>query len=47
VGASLETSLSVHEAERLLQELAAKGHLKVTVEHGRLHYAHWRRDAPL
>jgi capsular polysaccharide biosynthesis protein len=45
VGASLETSLSVHEAERLLQELAAKGHLKVTVEHGRIHYALWGRDA--
>jgi hypothetical protein len=24
---------------------SVKGHLKVTVEHGRLHYALWERDA--
>jgi hypothetical protein len=45
--ASLETSLSVEEAERMLQALAAKGHLEVTVEHGRLVYALWERDTPL
>jgi ketopantoate reductase len=35
------------ETERMLQDLAAKGHLEVTVENGRLHYALWDRDAPL
>jgi hypothetical protein len=45
-GAALETSLSVEEAERILSKLAAKGHLEVTVENGRLHYALWDRDAP-
>jgi hypothetical protein len=34
------------EAERILQDLAVKGHLEVTVEHGRLHYSLWERDAP-
>jgi hypothetical protein len=29
------------EADRMLSELAAKGHLEVTVEHGRLHYSLW------
>jgi hypothetical protein len=47
VEAALETSLSVEEANRMLQALAAKGHLEVTVEHGRLYYALWDRDAPL
>jgi capsular polysaccharide biosynthesis protein len=47
VEAALESSLSVAEAERMLQDLAAKGHLEVTVEHGRLYYAIWDRDAPL
>jgi tryptophan synthase beta subunit len=47
VGAALETSLSVEEAERMLQALAAKGHLVVSVEHGSLVYALWERDAPL
>ena len=47
VEAALETSLSVEEAERILSELAARGHLEVTVEHGRLHYALWERDTPL
>jgi len=47
VEASLETSLSVEEAERILSELAVGGHLEVTVEHGRLHYALWEGDAPL
>jgi capsular polysaccharide biosynthesis protein len=44
--AALESSLPVEEAERMLSELAVRGHLEVTVEHGRLHYALWRRDAP-
>jgi hypothetical protein len=47
VEAALESSLSVEEAEQMLQALAAKGHLEVTVEHGRLLYALWDRDAPL
>jgi hypothetical protein len=41
VEASLETSLSVEEANRMLFELAAKGHLEVTVEHGKLLYSFW------
>ena len=41
VEASLETSLSVEEANRMLFDLAAKGHLEVTVEHGKLLYSFW------
>jgi capsular polysaccharide biosynthesis protein len=41
VEVALETWLSVDEAERMLFELAARGHLQVIVEHGRLYYAHW------
>lgn len=44
VEAALETSLSVEEANRMLFDLAAKGHLQVIVEHGRLYYAFWERD---
>ncbi len=46
VEAALESSLSVEEANRMLFELAAKGHLQVIVEHGRLYYAFWEHDAP-
>jgi capsular polysaccharide biosynthesis protein len=47
VEAALETSLSVEEADRILFELAARGHLEVTVEHGKLLYSFWgERDAP-
>ncbi len=46
VEAALESSLSVEEAERMLQDLAAKGHLEVSIEHGRLLYALWDREAP-
>jgi capsular polysaccharide biosynthesis protein len=45
-GVALETSLTVEEADRMLSSLAAKGHLEVRVEHGRLLYALWERDAP-
>ena len=45
--ASLETSLSVEEANRMLFDLVAKGHLQLIVEHGRLYYAFWEHDAPL
>jgi capsular polysaccharide biosynthesis protein len=38
-GVALETSLTVREADRMLSALAAKGHLQVTVEHGRLLYS--------
>jgi capsular polysaccharide biosynthesis protein len=44
VEAALESSLSVEEANRMLFDLAAKGHLQVIVEHGRLYYAFWERD---
>jgi capsular polysaccharide biosynthesis protein len=47
VEAALETSLSVEEANRMLFDLVAKGHLQLIVEHGRLYYAFWERDAPL
>jgi capsular polysaccharide biosynthesis protein len=46
-GAALETSLTVEEADRMLSALAVKGHLEVTVEHGRLLYSLWEGDAPL
>ena len=41
VEAALETSLSVEEANQMLFELAARGHLEVTVEHGKLLYSFW------
>jgi hypothetical protein len=46
VEAALESSLTVEEAERMLQALAAKGHLEVTVEHGSLVYSLWEHDGP-
>jgi hypothetical protein len=45
VEAALVTSLSVEEANRMLFELAARGHLEVTVEHGRLLYSFWEHGA--
>ena len=45
-GVALETSLTVEEADRMLSALAAKGHLEVRVEHGRLLYSLWGGDAP-
>ena len=41
VEAALESELSVEEADRILSELAARGHLEVIAEHGRLYYAFW------
>jgi hypothetical protein len=38
-GTALETSLTVEEADRMLSALAAKGHLEVRVERGRLLYS--------
>jgi hypothetical protein len=46
VEASLETSLSVGEANRMLFDLAAGGHLEVTVEDGKLLYSFWGHDPP-
>jgi hypothetical protein len=46
VEAALETSLTVEEANRMLFDLAARGHLEVTVEHGKLLYSFWEHDAP-
>ena len=43
-GAALETSLTVEEADRMLSALAAKGHLEVRVERGRLLYSLWEGD---
>ena len=45
-GAALETSLTVGEADRFLSALAAKGHIEVGVERGRLIYRLWEGDAP-
>ena len=44
--AALETSLSVEEANRMLYELAVRGHLEITVDHGRLLYSFWKADGP-
>jgi hypothetical protein len=41
VEASLETALSVEEANRLLFDLVAKGHLQITAEDGKLLYSFW------
>ncbi len=46
-GVALETSLTVEEAERMLSALAAKGHLEVSVAHGRLLYSLWEGDTRL
>jgi capsular polysaccharide biosynthesis protein len=42
--AALESSLSVEEADRMLYELALRGHLEITLEHGRLLYSFWKAD---
>ncbi len=42
--AALETSLSVSEADRMLSELAKKGHVEVRAREGRLGYALWEHD---
>ncbi|MDP8949766.1 MAG: hypothetical protein M3N00_05920, partial [Actinomycetota bacterium] len=41
VRAATETSLSVTEADRMLKELAAAGHLEVRARNGGLFYALW------
>jgi hypothetical protein len=43
-GAAMETSLSVEEADNMLKELAAKGHLDVRVRGGGIFYGLWRAE---
>ena len=38
-GAVLESSLTVEKAERMLSELAVRGHLQASLKHGRLLHA--------
>jgi hypothetical protein len=42
--AALETSLSVAQADKMLLELAAEGHVEVRAHAGTLAYAMWERD---
>ncbi len=42
VRAAMETSLSVEEADKMLKELAAGGHLEVRARSGGLFYAPWK-----
>ncbi len=43
--AALETTLSVSEADRMLSELANRGHVEVRAREGRLAYALWEHDS--
>jgi len=43
--AAIETSLTVNEADEMLEDLAAKGHLDVRVRGGGLFYALWETDS--
>ena len=43
--AAMETSLTVDEADRMLEDLAAKGHLDVKVRGGGLFYGLWEGDS--
>ena len=42
--AAMETSLTVEEADDMLKELAAKGHLEVRVRGGGIFYGLWRAE---
>ena len=42
--AAMETSLTVEEADGMLKDLAAKGHLEVRVRGGGIFYGLWRAD---
>ena len=42
--AAMETSLTVEEADGMLKDLAAKGHLEVRVRGGGIFYGLWRGD---
>jgi hypothetical protein len=39
------TGVAVEGPDRMLSELAVRGHLGVILEHGRLHFALWERNA--
>jgi hypothetical protein len=43
--AAMETSLTVDEADRMLEDLAAKGHLEVKVRGGGLFYGLWENGS--
>ena len=43
--AAMETSLTVDEADEMLEDLAAKGHLDVRVRGGGLFYGLWETDS--
>jgi hypothetical protein len=43
--AAMETSLTVNEADKMLEDLAAKGHLDVKVRGGGLFYGLWETDS--
>ena len=43
--AAMETSLTVNEADKMLEDLAAKGHLDVRVRGGGLFYGLWETDS--
>ena len=43
--AAMETSLTVKEADEMLEDLAAKGHLDVRVRGGGLFYGLWEADS--
>jgi hypothetical protein len=43
--AAMETSLTVNEADEMLKDLAAKGHLEVRVRGGGLFYGLWETDS--
>ncbi len=43
--AAMETSLTVNEADDMLKDLAAKGHLDVRVRGGGLFYGLWESDS--
>jgi hypothetical protein len=43
--AAMETSLTVNEADEMLKDLAAKGHLDVRVRGGGLFYGLWENDS--
>ena len=43
--AAMETSLTVHEAAQMLEDLAAKGHLDVRVRGGGLFYGLWETSS--
>lgn len=43
-GSASDLAEGHREAEQMLQAPSAKGHLEVSLEYGRLHYALWERE---